>query len=84
MLTKAALFGKPIIVSQGYCMGHRVDAYHTGMAIGETDSAACTTAIKQLCNHSQALSKAQFDLYARDHSIEKLTDCFHHLLNNLS
>ncbi|MEG0037844.1 MAG: glycosyltransferase [Bacteroides sp.] len=84
MLTKAALFGKPIIVSQGYCMGHRVDAYHTGMAIGETDPAACATAIEHLCTHPQALSEARFDLYARDHSTGKLTECFHQLLNDLS
>jgi hypothetical protein len=37
ILTKAALFSKPIIVSKNYLMGQRVNQYKIGCAISETD-----------------------------------------------
>lgn len=37
MLTKAAYFGKPILVSDGYLMGKKVQTYKTGLAVPEED-----------------------------------------------
>ena len=41
LLAKAALFGKPIVVTDGYCMGERVRTYGTGVTVTENDAQAC-------------------------------------------
>lgn len=51
ILTKAALFSKPIVVSNRYLMGRRVIEYKIGMTVSETNvedvSAAITTLMDQ-------------------------------------
>ena len=37
LLTKAAFFQKPVIVSKGYCMEERVRKYHLGLVVDEGD-----------------------------------------------
>ena len=48
LLTKAALFEKPVIVSNGYCMGERVTALQIGESIHEGNVAECIAAIRRL------------------------------------
>lgn len=82
MLTKAAAFGKPVVVSKGFCMEKRTEAYGIGIAIQENDTEACRTAILQLCNEG-APSPQGFTQYTADHNIGKLTECFNQIIRPL-
>lgn len=79
LLTKAAAFGKPIIVSQGECMGKRVMAYGTGIAIPEGDAVACKDAVIRLCREG-APSPDGLAEYASDHHIGKLKTCLNEII----
>jgi len=83
MLTKAALFQKPIIVSDGYYMAELVREYGLGRVIRQGDSAQCAGAIRDLL----LLPSRPFDTlnggFARFrdvHSLENLTSSFRELL----
>lgn len=82
LLTKAAAFSKPVVVSKGFCMGQRVETYGTGLAIPENDTEACRAAIIQLCNEG-APSPQGFSRYTTDHSVGKLTECFNQIICQL-
>lgn len=82
LLTKAAAFSKPVVVSKGFCMGQRVKTYGTGLAIPENDTEACRTAIIQLCNEGAPLPQG-FAQYTADHSVDKLTECFNQIICQL-
>lgn len=73
LLTKAAAFGKPVIVSQGGCMGKRVAEYGMGAVIPENDADACRQAIIDLCRQG-APNPQSFAKYAAEHSLSKLKD----------
>lgn len=73
LLTKAAAFGKPVIVSQGGCMGKRVAEYGMGAVIPEDDADACRQAIIDLCRQG-APNPQSFAKYAAEHSLSKLKD----------
>lgn len=73
LLTKAAAFGKPVIVSQGGCMGKRVAEYGMGAVIPEDDANACRQAIIDLCRQG-APNPQSFAKYAAEHSLSKLKD----------
>lgn len=82
LLTKAAAFSKPVVVSKGFCMGHRVETYGIGVAIPENDTEACRTAIIQLCNGGAPCPQG-FAQYTADHSVGKLTECFNQIIRQL-
>lgn len=82
LLTKAAAFSKPVVVTKGFCMGKRVETYGTGIAIPENDTEACRTAIIRLCNEG-APSPQGFIQYTADHSIGKLTECFNQIIGHI-
>lgn len=73
LLTKAAAFGKPVIVSQGGCMGKRVAEYGMGAVIPEDDADACRQAIIDLCRQG-APNPQSFAKYAAEHSLSKLRE----------
>lgn len=73
LLTKAAAFGKPVIVSQGGCMGKRVAEYGMGAVIPQDDTDACRQAIIDLCRQG-APNPQGFAKYAAEHSLSKLKD----------
>ncbi|RMF23170.1 MAG: glycosyltransferase family 1 protein, partial [Cyanobacteria bacterium J083] len=52
ILTKAALFEKPVIASKNYCMGKRVEKFGLGLTIEEGDVFGCIEALHYLCNKS--------------------------------
>ncbi len=82
-LTKAALFRKPVLVSDSFCMGERVQQYGIGLAIPENDVAACIRALHQLCDPDETagiLKSARFDDYSKAHSLDRLREAFGHLL----
>lgn len=74
LLTKAAAFGKPILVSEGECMGKRVTDYGTGAVVPAEDAEACRQAIINLCLQG-APNPQNFAKYAAGHSLTKLSDC---------
>lgn len=82
LLTKAAAFGKPVIVSKGGCMGRRAETYGIGIAITENDTEACRSAILHLCNEG-APSPQGFIRYTADHQVGKLTQCFSQIIRQL-
>lgn len=84
LLTKAALFKKPIIVSEGYCMAARIEKFRLGVTIPEGDVARCIAGLRYLCDCSdQALSELNpdFEGYYRLHSIEQIRTVFSGLFN---
>jgi Glycosyl transferases group 1 len=50
ILTKAAVFNKLLIGSNGYCIGKRVREFQLGMTIDEGNVKQCSDAISSLCN----------------------------------
>lgn len=71
LLTKAAAFSRPILVSEGLCMGYRVERYGIGLATSETDAEACCQALAALCSRGAPRPEG-FREYAEAHSIERL------------
>lgn len=81
LLTKAAAYGKPVIVSDGSCMGRRVSDYGIGIAVPEEDVEACRAAIVRLCR--EGVPKPQnYALYASEHSRNKLAEALRQLITN--
>ena len=83
LLTKAAAYGKPILVSQGACMGRRISEYGIGIAIPEENIEACREAIVRLCREG-APKPENFTIYASEHSRTKLADTLRQLITNHS
>lgn len=79
LLTKAALFHKPLLVSDAALMGERVRAYGMGLAINEHRVEDCVTALHQL-TRGTTLHTARYDDYARLHLPAQLEQSFAELL----
>ena len=75
ILTKAAVFKKPVIVSEGFCMGKRVEKYKLGITIPEGNVAKCIEALRYLESELDANSsqfQPDFENYHKVHSLESL------------
>jgi glycosyltransferase involved in cell wall biosynthesis len=77
LLTKAAIFRKPVIVSEGFCMAERVRRYRLGRCIEAGHVAQCVEAIQGLLSGP---TPAKYEPYLRDHSPEKLHQAFERVL----
>jgi glycosyltransferase involved in cell wall biosynthesis len=75
LLTKAAAFGKPIIVSNGFCMSSRVEEFSLGATVSEGDVDECIDALSLLQNQL-AISSEQwgFTTYHAKNSQERLSE----------
>jgi len=82
LLTKAAAFRKPVIVSRGLCMGRRVEQYGTGQTTGEDNAGECSAAIRSLCTETRMDTQA-FARYAHEHEVEKLITCFNQISKHI-
>lgn len=82
LLTKAAAFCKPVVVSKGYCMGKRVEKYGTGKVIREDNAEECCEAIRSLCTEYK-IDIQPFARYRADHELDKLTVCFNKIINRI-
>lgn len=82
LLTKAAAFRKPVIVSRGLCMGRRVEQYGTGQTTGEDNTGECSAAIRSLCTETRMDIQA-FARYAHEHEVEKLITCFNQISKHI-
>jgi hypothetical protein len=70
ILTKSALLSKPIIVSDRFLMGQRVNAYKIGVAVSEIDADEAKLGIEWLINNPIPL--ANFEHYADVYSTSAL------------
>lgn len=83
ILTKAAVFQRPVIVSQGFCMAARVQRFQFGLTIPEGDVDACIEAIQALCEQSFSSEfqlSLDFEGYSQLHSMERLGKIFDAIL----
>ena len=83
ILTKAAVFHKPAIVSEEYCMGERVKKYRLGLTIPEGDVNRCVEAIRCLCegkDYDGNPLQPDFEGYCALHSQERLVVAFENIL----
>lgn len=70
ILTKAAEFRVPLIVSNRYLMGELVTRYDTGLAVDEADPAAAHEALLSIADRTWPASG--FEKFAGDRSLERL------------
>jgi hypothetical protein len=61
MITKASFFHKPILVSNRYLMGRRVDAYKIGASVSEDDLEDVILGLEKLAAIN--IPAANFDSY---------------------
>lgn len=80
LLTKAALFEKPVIASREYCMGERVEAFRLGECIGEGNVSECVAALRRLLNGDD--TNRNFAGYRLLHSEERFRSALQTLLSH--
>lgn len=86
ILTKAAIFKKPVVVSTNFCMGKRVREFSLGLAINEGDTLQCVKALHQLGYPKLDIveqTERDFDGYKRLHSIEQLYAVFSTIVDTI-
>jgi len=84
ILTKAAVFKRPIIVSDGYVMAERVRKYEMGEVVSEGNLEDIVKAIKLMLadGYSDQLRlRARWEEYHAQHSVDRLPECFERLLS---
>lgn len=82
LMTKAALFGKPVVVSPGYLMAERTEKFRLGWVLPEYSDAAVIKLfsgtgrpqVQQIC------AQASFKEFLAEHSHERLATVFAELL----
>jgi len=79
ILTKAAIFKKPVIVSKGFCMEERVKAFRMGESIEYGNVSQCIEAISRLLETKE--QQADFASYRYLHSEERLSVVFQEVCN---
>ena len=82
ILTKAAVFKKPVIVSQGFCMAERVKKFKLGITIPEGDAFECREAIQSLCTLPDY--KFGFETFKSWHSSYQISKVFKEILSNIN
>ncbi len=83
ILTKAALFKRPVVVSDGYLMAERTRAYGLGEVIPEGDTAALIAAILRITANRNLIPQhrsCRANEYSREHSYDRLVEAFRELL----
>jgi glycosyltransferase involved in cell wall biosynthesis len=83
LLTKSALFCKPVIASDEGCMGERVRQFQLGLTIPSGNAGKCFEAIQKLCADNldgQTASQSGFKRYQQEHSTLRLQAVIQHML----
>lgn len=86
ILTKAATFKKPVIVSNKFCMAERVRKFGLGLTINEGNTLQCIEALYKLFSQSESdtrQTKQDFEGYKQFHSTERLYTAFSAILKTL-
>ncbi|MFC1452300.1 glycosyltransferase [Verrucomicrobiota bacterium] len=84
IVTKAAVFGKPILVSRGFCMEERVREYSMGLAVEAGDAREVTDALECVLDEAAfhaRVGRPRFDECATAHSVEALKPAFKRIIN---
>jgi hypothetical protein len=83
ILTKAAVFRKPIVVSEGHLMAERVRRHGLGLTVGQDDVGAIVQAILRLSAAPAPAGGPEpcWDEYAALHSYERLGAAFAELIS---
>lgn len=71
-LTKASIFEKPLLVSDGYLMAERVRAYRLGAAVTFGNVASIAAGLDEVC--ARPRSEFGFSAYREAHSLDALRD----------
>jgi hypothetical protein len=79
-MTKAALFKKPIIVSEGGLMAARVRRFKTGVVIEQENTEQCLAAIEHLCKARTHVLNSGFNEYFQQHAVARLPKLLNELL----
>ncbi len=82
-LTKAALFGKPVVATRGECIASRVDAFDLGNTFAEADEHGALDAVRAVLAGKKTDGtplRPRFADYAAFHSRPQLDETFRHLL----
>lgn len=82
MITKAAFFHKPIIVSDRYLMGRRVQDFGIGVAVPEDDIQMIISGLEGLA--SENIPSANFDVYNSAFNQEVFGDEFLKFMDDLN
>ena len=84
ILSKAAQFGKPIIVSDGYLMAERVRKFRLGVVIPEGDTEGAVNAVREIISDPAGwcrVTKPDWEGSLAEHSEKKLSEAFAELVN---
>ncbi|MDY6899858.1 MAG: glycosyltransferase, partial [Cyanobacteriota bacterium] len=87
ILTKAAIFEKPVISIDNFCMGERVSKYRLGLTISNNSTEQCVDSIHKLAvlsEQSQFYLNPNFVDYKNIHSVEQLIVKFSEILSTHS
>lgn len=81
ILTKAALFKKPVIVSNQFCMGERVKKFRLGLTVEAGNIQEYIEAINYLTKtENLKILKPDFETYSQLHSVKSLKSSVEHIL----
>lgn len=86
ILTLAAIFEKPVIGNDQFCIGERVYNFQLGIGIPEKNTAKCLEALHRLLDGPDFISKQlqpNFKNYSQLHSYEQLGIAFKTLLDTV-
>jgi hypothetical protein len=82
ILSKAALFCRPVVVAEGYCMAERTAAYNLGLAVPENNPAATIAAIRRLLDTPNQGDYARFmQDFSRAEFARRLDQALHQALS---
>lgn len=79
LLTKACIFEKPVIASNSYCIGERVEKYNLGQRIELGSIEDCTLALQVLCNEKIQDNEKLTPLYKTYRELHSLEKLYQHL-----
>lgn len=85
-LTKAAVFERPIVVSDGYLMAERVRDFGLGEVIPEGDAGALVAALRRMLQPKygdELRVRARWKDYRESHSVQGLNKVFRDLMKHL-
>jgi hypothetical protein len=72
ILGKSAMFHKPILVSNKFLMGKRVQEYGIGLAVDENDAQQIAESMTYLLSHP--IASEHFERYSHEHGPDALSD----------
>lgn len=82
IITKAALFRKPLVVGKGFCMDERVSRFQLGLSVSCGDLDELRRAIRSLLSGDAGLNP-DYEGFLLQHSDGRLMDAMHEVLRSI-